>query len=128
MLEFVINETGIPVRLQGPLSANGTGRLEVFYRGEWGTVCDDGWDINDANVVCRQLGFSHAVRALQGNDVPNGTGPIWLDDVACIGSELNLASCLQNERVENNCAHDEDAGVECYSKGKFSLTNSYIKL
>ena len=114
---FVLIVTAIPLRLQGPLSANGTGRLEVFYNGIWGTVCDDSWDINDAKVACRQLGYAYAVRALQGSDIPDGTGQIWLDDLKCNGSEQNLISCSHSGLGNENCGHGEDAGVECSSTG-----------
>ena len=46
----------VSLRLQGPSSINGTGRLEVFYNGEWGTVCDEFWTFGDAMVACRHLG------------------------------------------------------------------------
>ncbi|XP_028399552.1 uncharacterized protein LOC114522963 isoform X3 [Dendronephthya gigantea] len=101
------------LRLQGPLSTIGRGRVEVFYRGEWGTICDDEWDINDARVVCRQLGYSDAVRSLSGNAVPSGTGPIWLDDVGCFGKELNISKCTHAGWGNQNCGHSEDAGVVC---------------
>ena len=107
----------IVIRLQGPLSANGTGRVEVFYKERWGTVCDNSWDIKDANIVCRQLSYKYAVRAFQGNQVPDGIGQIWLDDVHCNGSEPNLCSCSHKSWGTHNCYHSQDAGVECSSTG-----------
>ena len=104
--------------MQGRSNASGIGRVEVYYRGIWGTICDDGWDIDDASVVCRQLGYAHAVRALEGSDVPHGSGKIWLDDIACVGNEENLLTCPKNEWGNHNCNHDEDAGVECSATGK----------
>ena len=91
--------------------------MEVFHQGQWGTICDDFWDISDAKVVCRQLGYHYAVRALQGSLVPDGTGQIWLDNVGCAGNEKNLSNCFHSGWGVNNCYHSEDAGVECSSTG-----------
>ena len=93
--------------------SNNEGRVEVYYNGAWGTVCDDSWDISDARVVCRQLGFPDAEAAYQGDRVPDGTGQILLDDVKCGGYELSLTSCSHRGWGTHNCGHSEDAGVRC---------------
>ena len=81
------------LRLQGPLSANGTGRVEVLFYGQWGRICNDGWDINDAKVVCRQLGYLDAIKALRGGSVSSGSGHRNLFGVNCIGTEQDITSC-----------------------------------
>ena len=90
--------------------------MEVFYRGAWGTVCHDGWDLPDAEVVCRELGFPGAVTAYRGAYFGRGTGPIWLDDVECRGYESRLNHCVHKGVGTANCHHVEDAGVVCQSE------------
>ena len=89
------------------------GRVEIFYNGEWGTVCDDYWDLNDATVVCRQLGYADAVRASTGAEFGQGTGRIWRDNVNCGGTENRLSSCSASYWGSHNCYHSDDAGVVC---------------
>jgi len=86
----------------------------VYYNGEWGTVCDNGWDTADAIVVCRQLGFySYYVRAYGSARYGQGTGPIWLSRLSCIGNESSLTECSQFSVGTKNCTHSDDAGVNC---------------
>ena len=89
------------------------GRVEVYYSGQWGTVCDDYWDINDAHVVCRQLGFSSAAYQYHSAQYGQGSGRIWLDDVRCHGYEASLSSCRHGGWGNHNCGHSEDASVMC---------------
>ena len=83
--------------------------MEVYYNGEWGTVCDDGWDLNDAQVVCRQLGFGPAVAAR--NQQCNGQ--IWTINMNCTGTEQTFEDCLHSEWVIYGCGHEECASVVC---------------
>ena len=97
----------------------GVGRVEVFNNGTWGTVCDTNWDLKDARVVCRELGYLNAVRALQGGQVSRGSGEIWLNEVDCTGNEQRLNNCVHHSVLaDNTCNHSRDAGVECTLKGK----------
>ena len=103
------------IRLVGG-SWKGEGRVEIFTSGNWGTVCDDGWDIRDASVVCRQLGFLGAVSAPTSAHFGAGSGQIWLDDVDCFGSESSIVNCKHSGCGVENCGHHEDASVICSSK------------
>lgn len=102
--------------------------MEIFYRGQWGTVCDDGWDLNDARVVCRQLGYKYSLEALRAGEVLRGSGPIWLDDVACTGIEPSLSNCTHRGWGSHNCRHREDAGVICSFTSKLLFVFSIAKI
>ena len=103
------------------------GRVEVFYNGTWGTVCDDNWDLKDANVVCRQLGFAGAVAANTSAAFGEGEGRIWVDDVRCTGDESSLTDCGHNGWGIQNCGHGEDAGVMCI-KGDNNILFEIVRL
>ncbi|NXJ57671.1 DMBT1 protein, partial [Spizaetus tyrannus] len=111
------------LRLVGGLSKC-AGRVEVFYNNEWGTVCDDNWDLSDAMVVCRQLGCGVALSAPSSARFGWGAGPIWLDDVSCTGEETDLDKCQAKTRGIHNCHHGEDAGVVCAGNS----SSSYLRL
>ena len=106
----------IGVRLVGGSGPN-EGRVEVFYDGEWGTVCDDGFNDTDADVVCRELGYPGATRYSCCAAYGQGNGPIWLNEVACNGTEASLHNCSHNGYGIHNCVHGDDVGVVCKTQG-----------
>ncbi|VDI10691.1 deleted in malignant brain tumors 1 protein [Mytilus galloprovincialis] len=88
------------------------GRLEIHYKGEWGTVCDNHFEDIDAEVACRQLGYCSGIMQPKLL-IPDGHGPIWINKVKCLGSEKRLLNCIYNEDT-SNCRHSEDVGVHCF--------------
>ena len=98
------------------------GRVEILYNEIWGTICDDEWDQQDATVACRMLGYKRAVRALGNAHFGPGSGSILLDNVDCLGTELNLAQCTYYNYPtpgSHNCGHHEDASVVCTNDSKY---------
>ena len=113
------------------------GRVEVCINEQWGTVCDDSWDSTDATVVCKQLGYAYTgseckccllswtfifmqLYLADTGGTPHynayfgaGTGPIYLDDVACTSSASQLLECSSSPVLAHNCDHHDDAGVGC---------------
>ncbi|KAM6225919.1 scavenger receptor cysteine-rich type 1 protein M130-like [Porphyrio hochstetteri] len=100
------------------------GRVEVWHHGSWGTVCDDSWDMLDAAVACRQLGCGPAVSALGGAAFGKGTGPIWLEQVECRGTEPSLQHCWARPGDSGSCRHKEDAAVNCSDATRGRPTSS----
>lgn len=111
--DAVLNDSYFGIRLISKNGSNSEGRVEVQYGGLWGTVCDDFWDYQDAQVVCRQLNFSYAVAALSSAVFGPGEGPIWMDNVECNGTESRIGECQRAPLDTVNCGHSEDAGVIC---------------
>ena len=97
------------------------GRVEIMYQGIWGTICDDGWDDNDATVVCKELGFLNGTATRQAK-FGSGSGPVWLGQVGCLGNENNLSHCIHSGAGNVGiCSHSQDAGVECSIDGTYIL-------
>ena len=88
----------------------------MMYGGLWGTVCDDGWSLENTAVLCRQLNFKYPVATLRNDLIGPGSGPVWLDEVTCHGDELSIVNCSYNAWGDDNCDHTEDVVVWCASE------------
>ena len=91
------------------------GRVEMYYNGEWGTVCDFTWDLINAQVVCNELGVGKAVSAKHDAFYGKGSGKIWLSGITCTGTELTIRNCSHIGYGIHHCDHNKDTGVQCSS-------------
>ncbi|XP_061910132.1 uncharacterized protein LOC133654116 [Entelurus aequoreus] len=89
-----------------------SGRVEILRHNQWGTVCDHGWDLVEANVVCLELACGLAESAHHRGSGP-GKGEIWLRHIQCSGHESSLNRCAVVLHSSSHCTHDNDAGVTC---------------
>ncbi|XP_062575526.1 deleted in malignant brain tumors 1 protein-like [Saccostrea cucullata] len=98
------------------------GTIEILHNGQWGTICDDSFDKQDGDVICRMLGYSHSRYTYQSARYGQGSGPIWLDNLDCNGYESDVAYCSSNGWGRHNCGHSEDAGVYCTNSTEYETT------
>ena len=104
------------------------GRVEVYHNGVWGTVCDNGWDLNDAQVVCSELGYGKATAAIHRALYGQGSGRVWLNYVNCVGTEQTIGNCSHRGYGLCYCSHRYDASVRCSSGDAISLTLIIVKI
>ena len=121
------------MRLVGSSSSSTRGRVELCHNNQWGTICDEGWDNSDAQVLCKQLKYSSYGKDYYRSNIMDycghnnfigargesnaifgqGSGSIWLSNVACNGTEERLLECSTGIFGGHTCSHSDDAGVTC---------------
>lgn len=109
----------VPIRLLGGRSEH-EGRLQIQIDGKWGTVCDYGWNVINAALVCHQLGLALNPNdwRLERSEIP-GAGSseeIILSHVQCTEHDTDITKCRSEKQGEfqNSCTHEMDVGVRCY--------------
>lgn len=117
--EVVLLEPKIPIRLLGGNSET-EGRLQLKINGQWGTVCNYGWTVQDAALVCQQLGYVLNPNDwyIERNEIPDAgkSEPVILSNVDCQDYDLDITKCQAETTVDfsNSCDHDNDVGIRCY--------------
>jgi len=110
------------VRLvNGPTKYEGT--VEVYLHGEWSTIIDSTWDLNDAQVVCNELGYGEAIAATHNAFYGQVISRVLLSGVFCNGTEWTILNCSlgRSYSVSRYSSHSDDAGVQCYTGNVYDL-------
>ena len=106
-------------------AAQDEGRIEVNYKGAFGSVCGDSFGTSEAATVCHQLGFAGVSRVAPCCQFGQTSGEIWLDNVDCRTGEVWLANCTHRGWGVEDCHHGQDVGVVCNG---MLLIYIYIKI
>ncbi|XP_067881379.1 scavenger receptor cysteine-rich type 1 protein M130-like [Heterodontus francisci] len=101
------------------------GRVEIYYNGSWGRLQDRHWTLNDANVVCTQLGCGEATAAYNYSKDGESEGPIWVNDVQCEGNELQLQNCILFT-LNSSLTDSMDVGVLCSGSSPSNQQSSHL--
>ena len=103
----------LKVRLVNGRTRN-QGQVELYLNGTWGVICDDYWGIEEANVICRMLGYSEGAWSTQCCGWYGSIrSRIWLDDVHCVGDEKSIAECRHGGWGKHDCRYTDSVGVFC---------------
>ena len=122
------------MRLGGNVNTTSEGYVEVLVNGLWGGLCDDGFDIFDANVICKMLNFSTAIVAFANSAAadlygvaPSGSN-FTVYDLNCRGTESSVFHCPPTGESTEYCEASQIAGVKC-AKGKlWSITTVLVPI
>ncbi|KAI6659568.1 hypothetical protein LOD99_14491 [Oopsacas minuta] len=86
--------------------------LEIYYEGSWGYVCDDSFDLKEANVACRTLGFIQAESFTTGNYIENPLEP-KINYLYCYGTEQTITDCRYSKAYVSSCSSFEHVQLTC---------------
>ena len=102
------------MRIVGAPASPPEGVVQVFYNNTWGWVCDEQWDKQNADVVCRELSLTDSSAAQIVAASNQDHGAIWTNNVQCVGNESSLFSCPHDRWKLNGCyGNNQRAGLAC---------------
>ncbi|XP_063960170.1 galectin-3-binding protein B-like [Lytechinus pictus] len=100
----------------------------MLYNSSWGTLCGRGWDLKEADVACRLLGFLGASDVLHNTAFGEGTGKVFLEDISCLGSVVTSMNCTFMSLEAVDCPHNLDVGVMCKGSVMSMMSSSEMSL
>ncbi|XP_026101686.1 deleted in malignant brain tumors 1 protein-like [Carassius auratus] len=100
-----------------------SGRLEMYFGGRWGSLCDAAFDQQDAEVVCRELDCGAPVQVLGAAAFDKGDAQMWTQEIQCRGNESHIQRCPSSNSHKTNCTHENDVGLICSGYTDLRLVN-----